>query len=410
VYFNASGNKVEHYAAAMTRPGAPAADAVFIRPSVTEVLATIVRHGPMSRRDVAERTGLTAPSVTKAVRLLMDAGYLDDQATEHHGEPGLARMGRPTRVVGLRPERELFAGINITGQAVIGTVVDLSGTPQARRRVECRSHDPHDVFAAVRILVSALRRGLGPRRQRLQTACVALSGDVDRGRGIARYSSFLGWHEVEVTMPVLRLTGLRTILDNDVHALTVAELWSGAGLGAESLALVTIGTGVGCSLVVGGQIIRGAFDVAGELGHVILEADGPDCLCGRRGCVEAYAAEHAITSRVAAALHRDVTFDQTVSLATAGDPTARAAFAEAGTALGRGIATMASLFGPERVVVSPTHEAAFNLMSATLQRSYANHTYGAASRAVVLIQPTGEDDWSRGAAVAAIEARFNVTP
>ncbi|SDS73916.1 Sugar kinase of the NBD/HSP70 family, may contain an N-terminal HTH domain [Actinopolymorpha singaporensis] len=395
------------YAPLVTQSRAVPEDAVFARPSVTEVMATLVRHGPMSRLAVAERAGLTSPSVTKAVRLLMDAGYLADVAAEVRGEPEPTRMGRPTHVLTLRPERELFAGVNITGEAVIGTVVDLGGTTRAHRRVQCRSHDPHDVFAVVRTLMAAMSRSLGRRSRRLHTICVALSGDVDRARGTSRYSPFLDWHEVDVAGPVERLTGIRTILDNDVHALTVAEFWSGAGLGAESLALVTVGSGVGCGLMLDGKIVRGAFDVAGELGHVILEADGPDCRCGRRGCVEAYAAEHAISRRVSAGLKRETTFDEAVALATAGRQEARAAFVEAGTALGRGIATLANITGPQRIVVSPTREAAFDLMAGSLRRSYAACAYGAASRARLVIRPTGEDDWSRGAAVAAIEARFS---
>ncbi|BFO18489.1 hypothetical protein SHKM778_48770 [Streptomyces sp. KM77-8] len=102
-------------------------------------------------------------------------------------------------------------------------------------------------------------------------------------------------------------TGLPVTVENDVRALTVAEQWFGAGVGLSDFALVTVGAGIGCGLVVHGQVVAGAHGVAGEIGHVAIDPAGRVCHCGNRGCVEAIAADQAILDRITETTGRAVT-------------------------------------------------------------------------------------------------------
>jgi predicted NBD/HSP70 family sugar kinase len=200
-------------------------------------------------------------------------------------------------------------------------------------------------------------------------------------------------------------TGLPVTVDNDVRALTVAEQWFGAGAGLTDFALVTVGAGIGCGLVVHGRVVAGAHGVAGEIGHVVVDPAGPPCHCGNRGCVEAIAGDAAIVARV-----REVTGVQVgdtaeaLALAHRGDAGAREVYARAGEAIGRGIATVANLLGPERVIISGEGLAAYDLFAEQIRYSFAEAAFGSAARCDVRTRPLPFGEWARGAAATAIQS------
>jgi predicted NBD/HSP70 family sugar kinase len=222
---------------------------------------------------------------------------------------------------------------------------------------------------------------------------------------VVRYSPFLEWRDVPLAELARMTTGLPVTVDNDVRALTVAEQWFGAGVGLSDFAVVTVGAGIGCGLVVHGQVVSGAHGVAGEIGHVPIDPAGPLCHCGNRGCVEAIAADSAIVGRV-----REVTgvpvadAAQALDLAHDGDPGAREVYARAGEAIGRGIATVANLFGPERVIISGEGLAAYDLFAEQIRGTFAQAAFGSAARCDLQIRPLPFEEWARGAAATAIQS------
>lgn len=234
---------------------------------------------------------------------------------------------------------------------------------------------------------------------------VAVSGDVDGTEGAVRYSPFLDWRDVPLAELAAKATGLPVTVDNDVRALTVAEQWFGAGVGLSDFAVVTVGAGIGCGLVVHGRVIAGAHGVAGEIGHVTVDPAGPACHCGNRGCVEAIAGDAAIVRRI-----RDTTgievadTAEAVALAHQGVVGAREAYARAGEAIGRGIATVANLLGPERVIISGEGLAAYDLFAEQIRDTFAAAAFGSAADCDVQTRPLPFEEWARGAAATAIQS------
>lgn len=200
-------------------------------------------------------------------------------------------------------------------------------------------------------------------------------------------------------------SGLPVTVDNDVRALTMAEQWFGDGVGLSDFAVVTVGAGIGCGLVVHGRVVSGSHGVAGEIGHVPVVPDGPPCRCGDRGCLEAVASDAAITARV-----REVTgvpvadATEALALARAGDEGARAVYARAGEAIGRGIATVANLLGPERVIISGEGLAAYDLFAGQVRDAFAAAAFGSAARCELRTRPLPFEEWARGAAATAIQS------
>jgi predicted NBD/HSP70 family sugar kinase len=204
-----------------------------------------------------------------------------------------------------------------------------------------------DVVSAIARVTRDLLAESGDVRSRAGHVGVSVAGDVDRRSGLVGYSPFLGWRDVALAERVGAATGLAAVIENDVRALTVAEQWFGAGVGAASFALVTVGAGIGCGIFVNGAVVSGAHGVAGEIGHLPIVAGGPPCHCGGRGCVEAIASDRAIVEQVAAAAGAgDIAMGEAIALARGGHPGARAVFERAGRAIGLALASVANLVGP----------------------------------------------------------------
>lgn len=370
-------------------------------PAASQIFTTVLSHGPLTRLEVARRAGLSPAAVTKAVRPLIEAGYLVEDADEP-ARPALGRPANPVRVDG---GRALFLGVKVTGDETIAVLTDLCCRIRVARHAPLPDREPKGVLASVAELAGELLAVAGVLGVPVLGLGIAVSGDVDRGAGVVRYSPFLEWRDVPLAELAAATTGLPVTVDNDVRALTVAEQWFGAGVGLSDFAVVTVGAGIGCGLVVHGRVVAGAQGVAGEIGHVTVDPAGPPCHCGNRGCVEAIAGDAAILRRIRETTGLEVADTaQAVALAHQGNAGAREAYARAGEAIGRGIATVANLLGPERVIISGEGLAAHDLFAEQIRDTFAAAAFGSAAQCDVQTRPLPFEEWARGAAATAIQS------
>ncbi|MFH0176941.1 ROK family protein [Streptomyces cacaoi] len=370
-------------------------------PAASQVFTTVLSQGPLTRLELARRAGLSAAAVTKAVRPLIESGYLvEDADTEAR-----SALGRPANLVRVDGGRALFLGLKLTGDAIFGVLTDLRCRILLARRVPLTDRAAKAVLASTAEVVRELLTEADGYGVRVMGLGIAVSGDVDRGEGVVRYSPFLEWRDVPLAELASAVTGLPVTVDNDVRALAVAEQWFGAGVGLSNFAVVTVGAGVGCGLVVHGRVVAGAHGVAGEIGHVTVDPNGPLCHCGNRGCVEAIAADPAILTRIRERSGVEVTdTTEAVDLARRGDAHARDAYSRAGEAIGRGIATVANLLGPERVVISGEGLAAYDLFAEQIRSAFAAAAFGSAAQCDLQTRPLPFEEWARGAAATAIQS------
>jgi predicted NBD/HSP70 family sugar kinase len=371
-------------------------------PAATAVFTAVLTEGPLSRVSLARRLGLSSAAVTKAARPLIDMGYLRELGATERTGPG---AGRPASPLAIQADREFFVGVKITADELIGVVCDLCSQVRATAHRPLSDPDVEAVLADLGQLVDGLLDGPGGYRGRTRRLGLAVSGDVDRESGLVRYSPFLHWRDVPLRHRAAGVTGLAVTVENDVKALTAAEHWFGEGVGAESFALVTVGAGIGCGLVVNGRLVSGSHGVAGEIGHIAVDAAGPDCHCGGRGCVEAIAGTDAIVGQARDVCGRpDLTFDDAVALARGGDARVGGVFARAGNAIGCAIAAVANLVGPTRIVVSGEGLAAYDLFDTPIRTSFERQAFGAAAECPLSIRPLPFEEWARGAAAVSIQS------
>ncbi len=162
-------------------------------------------------------------------------------------------------------------------------------------------------------------------------------------------------------------------MHNDAVCVAVAEHWRGAGRGADDLLGMVVSTGVGGGLILGGRLVDGARGNAGHIGHVVVEPDGPDCVCGGRGCLEAVARGPAVVAWARARGSAASDGRALAELARSGDPVALSALGRAGTAVGIGIASAAALLDVSLVAVGGGFAQSGRPFWEPLQASYARH-------------------------------------
>ncbi|MFE2038697.1 ROK family protein [Streptomyces scopuliridis] len=370
-------------------------------PAASLVFTTVLSHGPLTRAEIARRTRLSPAAVTKAVRPLMEVGYL----VEDVDEGARPALGRPANLVRVDAGRALFIGIKVTGDEIIAVLADLCCHIRVARHVRLTDREPAAVLPALTALVRELLLEADGFGVQVRGLGIAVSGDVDRTDGVVRYSPFLEWRDIPLAEIVGTATGLPVTVDNDVRALTVAEQWFGAGVGLSDFALVTVGAGIGCGLVVHGRVVSGAHGVAGEIGHLSIDPLGPPCHCGNKGCVEAIAADPAILRGVREATGRPVTTAaEALELARGGDPGVREVYARAGEAIGRAIGSVVNVLGPERVIISGEGLAAYDLFAEGIRDAFAASAFGTAAQCDVMTRPLPFEEWARGAAATAIQS------
>jgi predicted NBD/HSP70 family sugar kinase len=370
-------------------------------PAVAAVLQTVMIHGPLTRTEIGQRTGLSSGAVTKAAIPLIDDGWITEL-----GKTARERSaGRPATPIAVCGDRAHFLGVKVTADELIGVRIDLAGKPVAARRAELNTRDVDSVVQAIsrlaKRLIASPKAAPGAEIHGLG---VTISGDVDRKTGAVHYSPFLNWRGVPLAQLAEKATGIPVVIENDVRALTVAEQLFGAGAGITSFALVTVGTGVGCGLWVNGQVISGAHGVAGEIGHLPVSGADRMCTCGNTGCVEAVAATQPILDQARQATGNPrLSMKEAIRLAHNGNSAVRDIFIRAAHALGLALASVANLIGPERIILSGEGVVSYELFADRIRDTFAAQAFGAAADCEIIMRPLPFEEWARGgAAVAAM--------
>jgi predicted NBD/HSP70 family sugar kinase len=263
------------------------------------VLDTIRSAGAISRVELAGRTGLTAQTISVIVRRLLDGGLVrEDGARPPAGPAGGARGGKPRTQLRVEAAAGYAVGVHFDPVRISAKLVDLSGHSVADARYEI--HESVKPEAAAALMAKAVRKVVRDGRippKRILGVGLACPGPIDQDRGLVLYPPQLsGWERVPLERLLCESTGYDVVLDNDATAAAIGERWSGLAMATGNFVYVYMGTGIGGGLFLSNQVYRGPFRNAAEIGHVMVERDGPECYCGNRGCLEAVARPSAMVA------------------------------------------------------------------------------------------------------------------
>ncbi|WP_326599188.1 ROK family transcriptional regulator [Streptomyces sp. NBC_01803] len=370
------------------------------------IFAEILTAGPSSRTELARRLGLSQSTVTRAVNPLIETGYLVEIGARSSGG------GRPQRILAVARDRHLVVGVKLAPQSVTAVLTDLEATVVARSRLPVGAGaTPEEVMALASQAVNYLLAAEDRSEERVLGVGVGIGGHVDADTGRCVRSGVMGWEDVDVAGPLSAVLGLPVVVNNDANALLVAERWFGAGRDCESLAVVTVGAGIGCGLMLAGGLFTGSSGLAGELGHVPIQPDGPVCSCGSRGCVEALASDAAVLTAISSTSGIPCpSIKDALTRAAAGEAAVLAAFSAMGEALGRAMATVCNLVNPEKIVLTGESVRAYALFGPACRDALAAHGFSTAAADCELVTHVADDDmWARGAACLAIREAVQAT-
>ena len=290
--------------------------------------------------------------------------------------------------------RDPAIGVDIGGTKVAAALVGPDGSVLDSAEVPTPS-EADRVAEAVAGLVASLdadHAELGP----VATIGVGAAGFVDVDRSTVTFAPNIAWRDEPLGRRLEHLTGRAVVVENDANAAAWGEFRFGAGSDIDDMVLVTVGTGVGGGIVHRGELVRGGFGAAGEIGHLRVVRDGRLCGCGRRGCFEQYASGSALVTaareRLArggaatAALARavgdaaDVTGPMVTTLAQDGDPLAIDLLAELGRWLGEGCADLVAVLDPRVIAIGGGVAAAGELLLEPVRAAFEEHLPAAGHR------------------------------
>ncbi|HYL57465.1 MAG TPA: ROK family protein [Candidatus Acidoferrales bacterium] len=306
-----------------------------------------------------------------------------------------ARRSRTARAWALGLD---MGGTNIRCAAVsvTGRVVMMQHGPSHASRAAPAVAD--NIAIQLKALLEAARRaGLGSPR----AIGVAVPGPLDVFSGVVMAAPHVAaWRGYPLRKRLETLVGHRIVLENDANAWALGEFWRGAARGRRDVVLLTLGTGVGGGLIVGGKLVHGRSGMAGELGHVTVDPNGPQCDCGANGCLESYASasglrglvEQRLGLRTGAKLPAELldaegnfSVRRLTALARRGDSMAVEAFRVAGHYLGIAIASFLNVFNPELVVIGGGVAGAMPYMRKSMLAQVRRRAFAAVARQAKIV-------------------------
>jgi glucokinase-like ROK family protein len=322
------------------------------------ILAQLRDGGPLSKAQLADRLQVSRTTVAAEVGRLSEVGLAQEAG------PAASRGGRRSTLVDLSQDIR-FAGISIgaTGMSVGVTDGRLAVLATRTRPCDIRQ-GPEAVLAVALELVREVLDEVGVDQP--MGAGVGVPGPVDFNRGVSVSPPIMpGWDGYPVRDAVSRELGCPVVLDNDVNVLAVGEQHAGVAKGAQDFLYVKIGTGIGCGIVIDGELYRGVNGCAGDIGHIRVEDFGPTCACGNTGCLEAYSGGAALArdatvaarsgrSPVLAALleqNGELTAADVGHAVAQGDAQAVQLIRDSGRHIGQVLAGLVSFFNPGLIVI-----------------------------------------------------------
>jgi predicted NBD/HSP70 family sugar kinase len=359
-----------------------------------DVALEVLINGPVSRAQIARTLDLSAGSLTRLAQPLIESGLLVEV-----GEQSSGHVGRPSRLLDVVSNSRHFIGIKLTGDSALGVVTNLRAQVVTQASTPLESREPAAVIAALGHLVGELRASV----QEVTAVGLGIGGLVAPD-GTVLAAPFLEWVNVELGARLEAATGLPVVVANDLVAFTEYERWFGGGRNLERFAVVTLGAGIGYGLVAGGLVVQSDDAGLGLIGHWPIDPYGPLCEAGHRGCARTILTQSAISAAVSEALKSDVSYDQALDLAAAGDLAARTIVENAARGLGHLIAAIANLTMPQLVILGGEGVRLVSVAEPAIRQGL-NERRDPRAADVELLTTSGDDaEWCRGAAVLALQA------
>jgi glucokinase-like ROK family protein len=368
--------------------------------------------GGITRVELAQRMSLTRAAVTSIVNDLISNRIIRE------AESRTANNGRPPIVLEIQAERGCVAGVDLGATHLTVIIANLALHVLQEREIPLDvAQGPDLCIARADELLRELLVKAGLQLSDVLAIGVGVPGPIVMDAGMVLAPPIMpGWDRFPIRTTLEDMWKLPVSLNNDAELGALGEWACGAGRGQQNLAYIKVGTGIGSGILLSGEMYRGATGSAGEIGHLTIDENGPQCTCGNRGCLEAIAGGKAIARQAQEALRggqrtqlslispiENISAKDVAAAARRGDLLSQQILAQAGGHLGVAIAGLVNLFNPGMVIVGGGVAQIGDLFLEPVRKAVQKRSLPAAAQAVrITTALLGRRSAAMGAVVQAV--------
>lgn len=381
----------------------------------TSLLELIRINKQISKADLAQLSGLSPTACGIIVTNLLEKGYISEAGI------GISKGGRRPNLYELNPKSYYSVGVDIDVDYVRFILMDITGKVEYRDRVE--SGPGQSVAELIKLIEEKVHQVVQQfkiEEDRLLGIGVSIPGMVDNITHEIIFAPNLGWERVDLEHMMSGIGNFPIYVDNEAMCSAICENWIGCCTEQKDFVCINMKSGIGSSIFAGGNLYRGFCGSAGEIGHIMVDQNGPKCACGNYGCLETRVSTRSMAEKARRLIKQglindfaegldidSISVDDIISFAKAGNESARVILVEAAGYLGLAIANLINTINPSKIVLGKelvkfSEDILEHLKSIALARALKYP----ASRVEILASGLGDDTSALGAAIIPLKKLF----
>ncbi|WP_336866188.1 ROK family transcriptional regulator [Peribacillus frigoritolerans] len=381
------------------------------------ILNIIREKGPISRADIAKLTKLTPPTVSSFVKELLEAEIVIERNL------GESSGGRKPTLLTLSEDMFHVIGMDVGSQNIKTILTSITGKVLKKSVVPLPAQTTNEALLSLMIdSVSGILDHTKIDEEKIVGIGVSMHGIVDVEQGSSVFAPNLNLQDIPIKRVLEERFNLMVKVENDGRAMSLGELWFGNGAGIDSFVCINVGRGIGAGIIINGKLYHGSHFISGEIGHMIIDIDGPQCTCGNYGCLQTFASGPSIVEWVKKEMRlghssllttmtngdlEKVTGELIYLSALEGDTLCKTALQQAGRYLGVGITNVIHTVNPRRIIIGGGVSNAGdlimdNIIQTVNQRALTNP----AKQTEIILSKFGDDATAMGAVALILAELF----
>jgi len=377
------------------------------------ILNTVRAKGTVSRSEIADITGQSRASVTTITAKMIEKDLIFEKKTENTGERGRNRV-----LLALNPEAAFVAGVKLSASQISCAVCDMTGNTRSSIFTPMRLRKKNVEFITDLIgdIVHHTVNEAGLALSSISGVGIGIPGVVDIRTETCHWSPLYDAGDIPLRDRLQKHLNIKTYIGNDANTLALAHQWFGEGKGVDNFLVVTLEDGVGMGVILNGQLYRGTRGFAGEFGHLVIDPEGDECICGNRGCLQTFLGGFAIINKAEKLVEKglwkrqtdtDMTFKEIIIAAKDGEKELSEIFHRAGHFLGVGLSSLINIFNPEKIILAGKSIEAGDLMFKPMYAAIKKHAFGDMLELTQIVIPEWQyTDWAAGAASLVLQELY----
>ncbi len=381
------------------------------------ILNIIRERGPISRAEIAKLTKLTPPTVSSLVKELLLAEIVIELSL------GESSGGRKPTLLTLNEEMFHVVGMDIGSQNLKIILTSITGKILNKLVYPIPDRSSSDeLLSLMKESIRSVIAGSGVDVENVVGIGVGMHGIVDVDQGASIFAPNLNLQNIPIKDELEKEFNMIVKVENDGRAMSLGELWFGNGAGLDSFVCMNVGLGIGAGIIINGRLYHGNHFISGEIGHMVIDIDGPQCTCGNYGCLQTFASGPAIVESVKKEMRlgeatllsemtdgnlEDLTGELIYEAALKGDSLAKNTLQQAGRYLGVGITNLIHTVNPRRIIIGGgVSNAGDFLMESIIQTVNQRALTQPAKQTEIMLSKFGEDATAMGAVALILAELF----